>query len=137
MPRQKPKTGTWCHVEIPTRSITKAKKFYGKLFGWKFEDMPGAEYSLYETPGGGVGGGLCKIPARRPRPVINYVQVDRIEPFVRRVTRSGGSLAEAKQEVPGFGWYAVVKDPDGNPLGLWQSAQSARSGPRQKKKRKK
>jgi predicted enzyme related to lactoylglutathione lyase len=28
------------HIEIPTTDFKAAKKFYGKLFGWKFEEVP-------------------------------------------------------------------------------------------------
>lgn len=124
--KAKPQIGAWCHIEIPTRSLSKAKKFYGKIFGWKFEDMPGSGYSLYETPGG-VGGGLSECKDRKAPPMISYILVDDIEKTVQKVTKAGGKLKEAKSEVPGFGSYAVVTDPDGNPVGLWQSAMRQRA----------
>ena len=122
MARTKTEPGTWCHVEFQTTNIAKAKKFYGSIFGWKFEEMPGGGYTLYATPGGGVGGGICQASTKKLRPAVNYILVDEIEATVKRVTKAGGKLKEAKQEVHGFGWYAVVTDPDGNTVGLWQSA---------------
>jgi len=29
------------HFEIPAENVEKLKKFYGELFGWKIEKMPG------------------------------------------------------------------------------------------------
>jgi predicted enzyme related to lactoylglutathione lyase len=34
-------------------------------------------------------------------------------------------VKEAKQEIPGMGWFAVVNDPEGNEVGLFQSSRSA------------
>ena len=36
----------FCHVELNTTDVKKAKDFYGKLFNWKLEDLPAP------TPGG-------------------------------------------------------------------------------------
>lgn len=116
-----PQLGSFCHVEIATANMARAKKFYGKLFGWKFQDMPGAPggYTLFEAPGG-PGGGISGCDQKTLPPVLNYILVDKVDAYVKKVEKAGGSLAEAKQEVPGFGWYMVVLDPDGNRLGLWQ-----------------
>jgi len=32
---------TVCHFEIPADNVDALQDFYGKLFGWKFEKMPG------------------------------------------------------------------------------------------------
>lgn len=33
------------HVEIPTRDLKRAKNFYGKVFGWTFQEMPNSRRS--------------------------------------------------------------------------------------------
>ena len=45
------------HVELNTTDVAKAKAFYGKLFGWKLEDveMAGEGYTMINVvrgPGG-------------------------------------------------------------------------------------
>ena len=40
----------------------------------------------------------------------------------------GGSVAVPLSAVPGIGWLAYVKDPDGNILGLMQSDPAASLG---------
>lgn len=34
------------HVELQTNDAAKAKDFYGRLFDWKLEDVPGMDYTL-------------------------------------------------------------------------------------------
>ena len=37
------------HVEIPTTDFKKAKKFYGNLFDWTFQEVPEMKYLLFRT----------------------------------------------------------------------------------------
>jgi predicted enzyme related to lactoylglutathione lyase len=39
---------------------------------------------------------------------------------------AGGSLALPKMAVPGIGWLAYIKDPDGNILGIMQMDSGAK-----------
>lgn len=117
--------GDWCHIEIPISDLERAKRFYGEVLGWTFQDIPGMEYSLYRTSENGVGGGLWNPPPGVPRGVLNYALVDEIEPVLERIEKLGGRTLKATQEVPGAGWFAVAADPDGNPLGLWKNPRGA------------
>lgn len=130
------KPGAYCHVEIATRDIKRAKKFYGGLFGWKFQDMPGAPggYSLYETsqvPGGGLTG--CS--AKKLPPVLNYILVSSVDAYIKKIAKAGGKVLEDKQEVPGFGWYASFEDLDGNRMAVWEPNMAKKPAARKPKRR--
>jgi uncharacterized protein len=51
------------HVELNTTDVSKAKDFYGNLFGWKLEDvpMPSGTYTMIQL-GEGTGGGIMQHP---------------------------------------------------------------------------
>lgn len=34
------------HVELLAGDVGRAKEFYGKLFDWKIEDVPGKDYTM-------------------------------------------------------------------------------------------
>ena len=51
----------FCHVELNTTDVAKAKTFYSKLFDWKLEEMPGGDYTMIRV-GEGTGGGMMKHP---------------------------------------------------------------------------
>ena len=50
-----------------------------------------------------------------------------VDAALAQVESAGGSVAQAKDAVPGMGWYAYFKDTEGNILGLWQTDSSAGS----------
>ena len=57
------------HLELNTPDLTAAKKFYGALFGWTFQDMdmgPGGIYSTFK-PDTGPGGGMMSMAERKSR----------------------------------------------------------------------
>ena len=45
------------HFEIPADDVARARRFYGELFGWTFQEM--GEYTLVQC-GGEPGGGMMK-----------------------------------------------------------------------------
>jgi predicted enzyme related to lactoylglutathione lyase len=110
---------TWCHVEIPVGDIEGAKTFYGSVFGWNFQDVPGMDYTIYTTPEGGIGGGLTTLQEGQPQQIVNYMNVDSIEATTEALTGNGGHVAVPKTEIPNMGWFSIVTDPSGNAFGLW------------------
>jgi len=113
------------HVELQTRDVDKAKKFYKSIFDWRFEDMPmgnGMSYTGIHV-GEGTGGGMWTNPAapNGPSHWLAYVNVENLDATIEKVKSSGGTLIQPKTEVPGMGWYSVITDPTGAMLGLWQS----------------
>lgn len=111
------------HFEIVADDPDRLSRFYSDLFGWKFQKapMPGDEYWLIETapPGQGVNGGMLRRRDPQQRG-INYIQVESVDEFIRKVESVGGRIMMPKTEVPGEGWFAVALDPQDNPFGLWQ-----------------
>jgi predicted enzyme related to lactoylglutathione lyase len=54
----------------------------------------------------------------------DYIEVRSIEDAIAAAQRTGGTVKESKSEVPGFGWFAVLIDPEGTEVGLFQSSRS-------------
>ncbi|MFB0543841.1 MAG: VOC family protein [Candidatus Bathyarchaeia archaeon] len=120
---------TIVHFEIPADDVEKLRKFYSKLFGWKIEKMPGPmEYWTIETvpvdergmpirPG--VNGGMMKRQHPEHKPV-NYIAVESVDEYIKKIEELGGKVITPKQEVPGIGWWAFALDPEGNPFAIIQ-----------------
>lgn len=113
------------HFEIGVKDAEKAKAFYGPLFGWEFAAYgPAAMVTNIGAmcPGGtGIGGHVNQLGHPPHNYVTVYAQVDDIEGTLKRVESLGGTRLVPKTEVPGMGWFAWFKDPEGNCLGLWTS----------------
>ncbi|MEW6110598.1 MAG: VOC family protein [Thermodesulfobacteriota bacterium] len=122
-----------CHFEIPADDIGALKGFYGGVFGWSFERMPGdMEYHLIKTTeasqcgtsGGDVCGGIMlrQDPHQGP---TNYICVDSIDESLEKAHAAGATDIVGKSAVPKMGWFAVLLDPQKNPFGLWQDDANA------------
>jgi hypothetical protein len=51
---------------------------------------------------------------------VIYVEVEEIEPYLKKAEELGGGVEVPKTEIPTLGWYAHLKDPDGSLVGLFQ-----------------
>lgn len=117
-----PEPGSIVHVEIPCEDTKRAKKFYGDLFGWKFEDVPEMNYTLFKAANG-PGVGLFIPEQFNPGGALNYILVEDVEAKVKEVEAAGGQILVPPSEVPNMGWFAVFKDPEGTTMALWKATQ--------------
>jgi uncharacterized protein len=114
----------FCHVELNTTDVKKAKDFYGKLFDWKLEDLPaptpGGDYTMIGV-GEGTGGGMMKNPIPgAPSFWLSYVLVDDIESATKKAKSLGAQVMKDVTPVGDFGWLSIIADPTGAHLGLWK-----------------
>jgi predicted enzyme related to lactoylglutathione lyase len=111
------------HCELATTDVAKAKGFYGKLFDWKFDDMPmeGGAYTLIGV-GEGTGGGLMQHPMPgAPSMWMPYVLVDDVRAATAKARSLGASVMKDATEVKDMGSFSIIVDPTGAMIGLWQT----------------
>ena len=114
-------SGKIVHIELPASDADRAQGFYSELFGWQFvgSGMEGIDYRMFQgEPGGAVYPG--ENAGQGP---IVYFETDDIDAELGKV-RSLGGQAEDKQPIPGIGWFAGCKDPEGNAFSLFQGDES-------------
>ena len=117
--------GDITHVEIPVGDMTRASAFYSMLFGWEISEMPGFEgYPMWQAPNGVSGGGLIARDGEFTQPVT-YVEVDAIDATIAATLAAGGSVAVEKQPITETSASAVIVDPDGNHIGLFEGTVDA------------
>ncbi len=115
------------HFEIPANEPEKLVTFYEMVFDWKFSKWGGEEYWLASTgeEGPGINGAVMK--RRHPeQPLVNSLTVTNLDESVASVLANGGSMAVPKMAVPGIGWLAYCKDPEGTIFGMMQNDPSAK-----------
>jgi len=113
--------GTITHIEVPADDPERAKRFYGAVAGWEFSSMDGFPgYWLFRTEEG-HGGGLGKRGESVGDVLRIYITVDSLEEGLAAATANGGTVTVEPAEIPGQGRYAVVIDPEGNEVALWQN----------------
>jgi predicted enzyme related to lactoylglutathione lyase len=108
------------HAEIPTTNLDATKDFLTKVFGWDFRPF-GNGYLLYNTHKG-VTIGLRKSDSiNKGNTTIFHIHVDNIEETLKKAEAAGGKIERAKTTIPVMGWYALINDPDGNTIGLFET----------------
>jgi len=108
--------------DLSTADLAKSRVFYGELFGWQFTPVQGTDQAV-EIVAGGAPIGTLRV-ADGPIGAYNgvvYVQVAGIGATVAKAKALGGTV------LPGFpfnlpggrGAIALVVDPGGHPVGLY------------------
>ena len=112
--------GDITHIDIPVDDVDKAKAFYSTLFGWQIAALPEYEdYPMWRAPNQAGGGGLATRTADFTQP-RSYVEVDSIDAALAAVEGLGGAVATPKSPISDTSWFAVVRDPSGNLMGLFE-----------------
>ena len=125
-------SGKVVHFEVPFDDGDRARGFYEEIFGWQLQTMPemggytlvmsGPSGDTGPTEAGFINGGmLSRDQAATPGPVI-VVDVDSIDATLEKIGGQGGSTVVGKTPVGDMGFAAYFKDPEGNVVGLWETA---------------
>ena len=124
--------GTFIWREIMTPDVAASKRFYGEVFGWKFEDMPmdGFTYTMIKNGETGVGGmaSLDMMPGAPPH-WIGTVCVADVDASAKLAVEAGGQVMMPPGDIPGYGRFAVIADPQGAALTVMHP--SSDEGPRE------
>ena len=124
------------HVELHSADPSKSKAFYGQVFGWKFEEVPDMNYTMWKAANAPAGG-LMKTIEGRPPQVLNYLLSNDIDATVNRITGAGGMIIQPKMEIPGMGWWAMFQEPGGTMMAVYQNLQRPRAASRPRRSAKK
>ncbi len=111
------------HIEIGVTDLTKAKKFYGKVFGWNDEGVMqqwDENYILVNLDEGQSSFGLYKVDvAPQDNKIVITMSVDDIDAKLKEVENAGGKTTRERYEIdPEIGFGGNFKDPFGNAWGV-------------------
>jgi predicted enzyme related to lactoylglutathione lyase len=114
--------GSISHIEFPADDVERAKRFYGAVAGWEFGPMEGMpDYWLFRSSDA-AGGGIGRRGESVGSVVRVYIDVDDLEGAVAAATANGGTVVTPPSDIPGQGRFAAVLDPEGNEVGLYETA---------------
>ena len=119
--------GTFSWADLATTDVEGAKDFYGRLFGWEPQDMAGAAgtYTMLRRDGDAVAGLFGQSEEQRAAAVpprwLCYVTVEGVDQAVARATELGGTVVNEPVDVEDAGRMAVIGDPGGARLALWEA----------------
>jgi len=117
--------GVPCWIDTSQPDPDAACSFYGGLFGWEFEDAmpPGSpgKYFMARIRGGDVAA-VGSVPDGAPLAAMwnTYIWVDNADETAAKARAAGGGVATARFDVMDAGRMAVLTDPEGAALCIWQ-----------------
>jgi predicted enzyme related to lactoylglutathione lyase len=109
--------------EVPADDLSRAKRFYKGLFGWKINAFPKMKDYLHIDTGGADAspdGGLMKRMCPEHQGITSYVSVESVEKFAARVEKLGGKICKPKTAVPEMGYFAICQDTENNVFAIWE-----------------
>ncbi len=119
------------HTAFISENPRATADFFGKLLGWKIENMasPGMEYFLWNYPGekdGGGGIGRSSEDQIDKSPHVNiFVDVDNLGEALSRAKSLGATQIWEETEIPNnMGYFLVLEIPGGIKMGLWSKQPS-------------
>jgi predicted enzyme related to lactoylglutathione lyase len=116
----------FCWHDLAAADAPAALRFYGAVFGWSaaVQQANGGSYFRLRSGIGDVGSlyplSQRQLDAGVPSHWTAYVRVDDADAATRRVCEAGGSIVVAPFAVDGAATIALIADPAGALLGLWQ-----------------
>jgi predicted enzyme related to lactoylglutathione lyase len=111
------------HFSIHADDCGRACKFYGDVFGWKFQAWGPPGFFLIDTGSGGIHGAVQQ--RREPlasqetagKPMLGYectVGVDDVEAIAKSIVQHGGKILMPPSEIPTVGTLIQFRDTEGN-----------------------
>jgi predicted enzyme related to lactoylglutathione lyase len=114
--------------------LRRARRFYEKVFGWRFQPWGPPDFFLIATGDEdepGVQGALQirhnLVPGERMNGYECTIEVADIDATAAAVVANGGTIILPKCEIPTVGWLIKFRDPEGNLVCAKQPAGPAES----------
>jgi predicted enzyme related to lactoylglutathione lyase len=111
-------------TDLATSDPKAAGEFYGKVFGWKVEVNPDPQYGGYalaKVSGKDVAGIGPKQMDEAPTAWTVYIGTSNAAETAKKAEAAGGKVIVPVMAVGDQGHTAVIQDPSGAYLGLWQA----------------
>ena len=112
------------HIEFSAKDREAAGQFYSEAFGWKIQQFPELNYTIFEAEDG-PGGGFNPVSQENPAgTVLVHIASDDIVASLAKIESLGGTILVPKTKIPQVGWFAIFADPTGNRVALFTDMNS-------------
>jgi predicted enzyme related to lactoylglutathione lyase len=110
------------YLRIPARDVPRSADFYHTVFGWRLRGSA-EEPSFSDGTGHVIGHWSTDLPAAGEAGVLPYIYVTDLDATLRAATGRGAELVTPPYP-EGSLRIALIRDPAGNVVGVWQGPPS-------------
>src|SRR6266852_20943 len=117
-------------LDLSSSDPAGSREFYSKLFGWNIEVNPDPQYGGYgmaRIAGKDVAGIGGKMSPEAPTAWLVYIATADAADTAKKAKAAGGSVMMEPMAIGPQGTMAVIQDPAGGAIGVWQAGQMAGS----------
>jgi predicted enzyme related to lactoylglutathione lyase len=118
--RETPDIGEFCWEQLRTPHPEAAASFYRAALGWHNMPAEGAPDEMMFLAGKEQAASAVKAPAGVPPNWLTYVVVQKAVDTAARAAKLGGQVLMGEVPVPNMGVMAIVSDPLGSVIGLFE-----------------
>ncbi|MFG2904528.1 VOC family protein [Kitasatospora sp. NPDC048286] len=113
--------GSPCWIDLGSPDIPATAAFYGKVFGWTFQEIPEAGgYGFLHLDGRTVGA-LGNLDPGARSAWTTYFRTGDADATVEAAEQAGATVRVPPMDVMQEGRFAALTDPQGAEFALWQS----------------
>ncbi|MCK9898624.1 glyoxalase [Parafrankia colletiae] len=115
--------GAPCWIDLMTSDVDGARAFYAELFGWvpgKQSEQFGGYFMFFSPDGRMIAGGMPKQAVEAPDVWTTYLLTPDAARTTAAVREHGGTVMVPPMPIADLGTMAVVTDPTGAVVGMWQ-----------------
>jgi hypothetical protein len=126
--------GRFCWLDLAAADADAAADFYRKLFGWEAREqrLPAGPFTRLTLGDADVGSlyqlGRAHLEHGVPSHWTPYVHVEDLDAALERARTLGARCIVERFAVAGLANIALIADPGGALVGLWEPARSAADG---------
>jgi len=129
------------HFDIQCDDVERAKRFYGAVFGWRFEAWGPPDFYLVETgteDDPGIHGALTKrhekLTGKGSTGFECTIGVDDLDAIIGAITDNGGKITLQKMTIPTVGTLVHFSDTEGNIVGAMKYERAELASPFRRKR---
>lgn len=111
------------HIEIAGLDGPKLKSFYSDLFNWQFNRREITGFDYFDAAGEDSPSlGIRHEPEGHPE-IVLYVEVEDLDASVEQAKKLGAAVRIPPMQYGELS-FALIQDPEGNPIGLTEAPQA-------------
>jgi predicted enzyme related to lactoylglutathione lyase len=109
------------HFDVPADDVERARRFYERVFGWRFEPFGPPDFYMIHT-GSGADPGIHGSVSKRREPASGNgrrayectIAVDDLAAIKAAIVANGGTIVLDEYEIVGVGRLIRFEDSEGN-----------------------
>ena len=126
MTDERPEAGTLGWMDLTVPDADSLRDFYAQVVGWRPQHVEMGGYSDYSMATAETGkhvAGVCHARGANgdlPPVWLIYIHVTDLQASLASCRECGGKVLAGPKEMAGHGRYAVIQDPAGAAMALWE-----------------